>query len=348
MKTINPNNLKKPKSKTGSALKLIFSIPLFALVGGYFVITSYYETSIHENNSEENEQVEFTIEEGSTTEQIFSQLVENKLIRDNKNLVYKYYLRKSGLGTTIQAGVFRIPKNLSMVELVDTLQNAGINDLWVTIQEGLRKEEIAEILAIEFTKHDNSVFDKIDFLALTEDQEFISRFEFPPELTNLEGYLFPDRYLLSIEATSENVLTTLINTFFTKVTENVTYQDIIIASLIEREANSDESRSLVSGIIRKRLEEGWFLGIDAANLYYHDDWNYELTYQDLQIDHPYNTRVNTGLPPTPICNPGLSSVNASLNPEKSVYYYYITGLDGQFYYATTASEHNQNIANHLR
>jgi len=352
MKAINPNklnrNVPQQKSQIVIFVKWILLILFCISICGYFYITIFYKQATTEPNSEIAEQVQFTIEEGSTTDQIFTQLVDNQIISENKSLVFKYYLRKTGLGTTIQAGVYRLPQNLSLIETVDALQNAGIHDLWVTIQEGLRKDEIADILANEFSKNENSVFDKDEFLRLTTDSSFISKFELPNEVTDLEGYLFPDRYLLSIESTSETVLKTLINTFFVKINEDVTYKDIIIASIIEREAVTEYDREMVSDIIRKRLNEGWFLGMDTTSLYYHKDWKYDLTYQDLQQDNAYNTRINIGLPPTPICNPGVSSIMASLNPKANNYYYFIADLEGNFHYARNASEHEQNVQTYLR
>lgn len=345
-------------NKTTPIKRALFLLIFVAIVGiaGYFITTKYYDKKLNEANSQNAATVEFTIQEGETPTQIFNSLVRANLINEDKELIYKFYLRQSGLGATIQAGKFRIPQNLSLIELVDTLQDAGIDDLWVTIPEGLRITEIAAILDKEYSEYDESVFSKEEFINITtnptQEPDFIAQFDFlPVDLTTLEGYLFPDKYLLPIEATTKFVVTTLLNTYETKitgVTADLAYKDLIIASMIEREAKTEYDRRMVSDIMHRRLNEGWFLGIDATNLYYHGDWEYELTYQDLQLDHPYNTRTRIGLPPTPICNPGLSSINAALNPEPNDYYYYITGNDGNFYYAKTAAEHNQNIANYLR
>jgi len=352
MKAISSHNLNqktpKKKSKFVSILKGFVLITILIAVGSYLFITNKYTSGINESNTGSSEQIQFTIEEGSNIDQIFAKLVKNKVINNDKKLIFKYYLRETGLGTTIQAGVYRLPQDLNIVELVNALQNAGIHDLWITIPEGLRKDEIADILETEFNKNENAVFDKNEFLSLTINQEFISHFELPTEVLDLEGYLFPDRYLLSIEATSESVLTTLINTFFIKIDSEVTYEDMIIASIIEREAITDYDREMVSDITRRRLAEGWFLGMDTTSLYYHKDWKYELTFQDLQDDNAYNTRINVGLPPTPICNPGQSSIIASLNPKENNYYYFIADLEGNFHYAENAYQHEQNVQKYLR
>lgn len=338
----------KKKSPSKILVKLLVLLIIFGVVG-YFGLTKYYDTKLNQPNSDVSQTIEFTIEEGETPTQIFQSLVSSNLISEEMDLIYKIYLRQTGLGATMQAGKYRIPQNLSLTELVATLQDAGIDDLWVTIPEGLRMDEIADILATEYAQYESSTFNKAHFLSLTTDQEFINSLELTQEpITSLEGFLFPDKYLLPMEATDEYVLTTLINTYKSKVPKETTYRDLIIASIIEREARTEYDRQMVSDIIRRRLDEGWFLGLDTVNLYPFKDWKYELTYADLQKDDPYNTRINIGLPPTPISNPGISSINASLNPEPNDYYYFITGNDGNFYYAITAAEHNQNIANHLK
>lgn len=338
----------KKKTPYRVILKLIILLGTLGVIA-YLGLTKYYDAKLNQPNSDISQTIEFTVNEGETPTQIFQSLVSSNLIGEDMDLIYKIYLRQTGLGATMQAGKYRIPQNLSLTELVATLQDAGIDDLWITIPEGLRMDEIANIIATEYSEYEDSTFNKAHFLSLTTDQEFINSLELTDQpITSLEGFLFPDKYLLPIEATDEYVLTTLVNTYKSKVPNEITYKDLTIASMVEREAKTEYDRKMVADIIQRRLNEGWFLGIDATNLYYHKDWKYELTYKDLQLDHPYNTRTKIGLPPTPICNPGLSSINAVINPEPNQYYYYITGNDGNFYYAVTAAEHNQNIAKYLK
>ena len=123
---------------------------------------------------------------------------------------------------------------------------------------------------------------------------------------------------------------------------------LILASIIEREANTEESQKMISGIFQNRLAINMPLQADASIEYVLDKPLNELTPRDLEIDSPYNTYLNLGLPPTPIGNPGMEAIDAVLNPTKSDYYYYITDENGDFYYAKSYAEHLRNIEQYLR
>jgi len=123
---------------------------------------------------------------------------------------------------------------------------------------------------------------------------------------------------------------------------------LVLASIIEREADSVESKKMVAGILKNRMSINMPLQTDASMEYILDKPLSELTPEDLKKESPYNTYLNFGLPPTPIGNPGLDAILAVLEPTPSDYYYYITGNDGEFYYAKTYAEHLQNIEKYLR
>ncbi len=168
----------------------------------------------------------------------------------------------------------------------------------------------------------------------------------------MEGYLFPDTYFVSASNFSnDNFLSLLLNTFESKAlpvissSSRPSEQVIIVAAMIEKEANQSKDRPIISGIIWKRLDEQWLLGIDATLLYLEDDR--EIDYYDLQKDTPYNTRLNPGLPPGPIANPGLASIKAAAQPEESEYYFYLTSRDGEMKYAVNDSEHVRNKNQYL-
>lgn len=330
-------------------IKLVKVLFIFGILGGGLLVFGYqqYKTTIVIENSENTQTVDYTIEIGESLESITSDLIENNLLSESNRWAFDLYLKETGLASTIQAGVFRIPQNLTIVELVDTLQEAGIPDLWVSVPEGVRRDEISSAIAAEFAKYPNTVFDEIEFLALTQDKEFMARWELG-DLEHLEGYLYADKYKMPVEATAEYVLITLVDTFFQRAPDDFTYEELIVASMIEREARTPKDRALVSDVIWKRYNEGWFLGIDATILYQYKDWSRELTFQDLEADHSYNTRNRVGLPPTPICNPSQSSLDSARTPESNTYYYYISDLDGVMHYSEDLQGHEENIANYLQ
>lgn len=334
----------KKRTKIG---KILFFFVLVPIILGAILIFDY-NRSIQFPNSKEDEKVTLEVTEGESVEQIMQALLDNDLISQKNYYYTKFYLKKNNLGTKLQAGIYDLPKNLTVVELIDTLQYGRSEEVWVTIPEGLRKDEIAEILAEELNGDTTSKFSEETFLSLTTDKEFINTLELNVELDNLEGFLFPDKYSFPKGITTEEVLVKLVENFKQKVGEEYTYEDIILASIVEREGYNATDRPIIAGIILKRFEEGWLLQTDATLLYPVKDWNHTITAQDKEDDNPYNTYKKIGLPPTPICNPGLQSIEAVWNPVETDYYFYIHDDEGNAHYSETLEGHNANVNRYLR
>ncbi|WKZ30716.1 MAG: endolytic transglycosylase MltG [Candidatus Dojkabacteria bacterium] len=347
-----PNNIRQqpPTSKKRSPFKAFLAFLLLVLLVGataFILVQGKYNQEIEAANSASSEKIIFIVDPGDTPEEIVDALISLELLQPERKLYFLAYLQLNDLAPKLQAGQFELAKNLSVKELAAALQDAGIPSVWVTVPEGKRYDEIADIVEEQFAGYEVAQFDKALFIDYFDDPTYIAQLGLSPA-TTLEGYLFPDKYLFSVEATTEQVIESMVANFKTKTGGNYSYEELIVASLIEREAKTEEQRYIISDIIQKRVDEGWFLGIDAANLYYHGDWQYELTFQDLEEDHPYNTRTRLGLTPTPICNPGLSSLQAAQNPENTLYYYYIHDENNVMYPARTLAEHNENIRNYLQ
>jgi UPF0755 protein len=254
--------------------------------------------------------------------------------------VFRMYLRFSRQDRKIQAGSYRLGLNRTARDLAADLQKGRL-DKWVTIAEGLRKEQTARKFADEFG---------------IDEQEFLAE--------SREGYLFPDTYLVPVDADYKRVLGILQNNFDTKVTPEIlaaaaglglnTDELINLAAIIERETRNGEERPIISGIMHNRLKAGMSLGVDATIQYalgYSEEeeswWRKTLTFEDLQINSPYNTRKNRGLPPGPICSPGLSAIKAAAKPTQTDYYYYLHDPQGTIHYAKTLAEHEENKAKYL-
>jgi UPF0755 protein len=322
---------------------LWFYFLIFLVLG--FSLFIYYHQSVKPVNHQDNNPVTVVIPKGATLDDITQKLNAAGLIRSP--LVFKITVSKLGLSRQIQAGSFKFSPAQTTEEIAKGLTK-GTSDLWITLLEGWRREEVAEALSVTFLEA-GSDFDKKAFLELTEGKE---------------GYLFPDTYLVPVSSTPERIVNLLTFTFDAKITDEfrqalvgrnkTVEQAVIMASLIEREAKTTESRRLVSGILWKRMENDWPLQVDATLQYALGfnqataDWWSPPTAAQKEINSPYNTYKNLGLPPAPIANPSLDSLEAAIFPQDSDYWYYLTGLDGRMYYATTLDEHNQNIANHLR
>lgn len=326
----------------------IFFLALITVLIATVVIKLNYDSVIERPNSDSSEKVTVEIEQGASVETIIKKLVDAGVLKENWTTYFKIYLRFNELAPKIQAGVYDIPKNLNIKELASMIQSSKDQAVWITIPEGLRKDEIANILAIEFEKVNNPNFSSTEFLRLTTDAIFINELGFPYELTDLEGFLFPDKYSFSITADTKSVIGVMLTNFKNKVGLTDTYEDIIIASMVEREGYTSEDRPMIADLIKRRYAEGWLLQIDATLLYPKKDWKAPITERDKQDDNPYNTYKRQGYPPTPICNPGLAAIKAVRNPKPNNYYFYIHDSTGQVHFARTLAEHNQNIQKYLR
>lgn len=335
--------VEKGESKTsGNRLFLFFLI----LIGiGIALVITDYKRNLYVPNSSSDEKIRIEITEGESVTNILQNLLEEDLITKKNSYYAKVYLKLNNLEASLQAGVYNLPKNLTIVELIETLQNGRNEEIWVTIPEGLRKDEIAELINNELASES---FSPERFLALTNDSTFIQTLELDVETENLEGFLFPDKYSFPTEIDEEEVIVKLVENFKTKVTREYTYNDIILASIVEREGYNGNDRPIIAGIILKRFEEGWLLQTDATLLYPLKDWKLPITQQVKEDNNPYNTYKNIGLPPTPICNPGLQSIEAVWNPTKTDYYYYIHDNDKTPHYAETLDKHNENISRYLK
>lgn len=175
------------------------------------------------------------------------------------------------------------------------------------------------------------------------------------DASRLEGFLFPDTYEFYVGMQASSAINKMLETFYYKQTAdmlkqasdmNMTMRDVVnVASLIEKEAANDGERALIASVIYNRLYAGMQLGIDASVLYEYPDHEGAPTAEMLQTDSPYNTRIRTGLPPTPICSPGMASINAALNPESTGYYYYaLDTATGEHRFFTNETEFNSFVA----
>lgn len=310
---------------------LIFILILITLFIGGFI---WWKNGLTAVNSANHKQIIFVVQKKEGVREIANKLNKEGLIRDP--VVFFLLIKKLGLDGKIQAGDFRLSPEMTTKEIAENLTHGTIDE-WVTIPEGKRVEEIAEILKTKIITYDNSW------------QEI---------LTKNEGYLFPDTYLVPKDADLNLVLSLFKNNFESKFSQiqninntNLTKNQIVVlASIIEREAKFTNDRPLVASVLLNRMEINMPLQIDATIQYalgFQQDennwWKKNLTNEDLKIKSPFNTYVNTGLPPTPISNPGFDALNAVVNPAKTNYLYYISDKAGHLIFAKTIQEHNANI-----
>ncbi len=298
-------------------------------------------------NSSDTSRKEFVIVPGQTLDQIATNLSQASLIRSRT--VFKVTVFRYNLSKKIQAGYFSLSPSQSTTEIAQNLTKASARQVWVTIPEGLRREEIANLI--------------LDKLAASKMPHHFDPEEFIRNTVRLEGHLFPDTYALAPNVTTQEVIDRLTSQF-TQVTSNLGIAGsdlnrvVTLASLVEREAGADSERAEIAGIIMKRIGSKWPLQVDATVQYaisstrcrirICDWWPKSLTKTDLAFDSPYNTYKSPGLPPGPIDNPGKASLTAAAKPNQTKNWFYLHDSKGQVHYAITIEEHNKNICTYLK
>lgn len=310
-------------------MTLIGVIAVFAIIGFF-----WWKNGLSAADSSNKNQVIFVIQKGQGVREIANKLKNEGLIKDP--IVFFLLIKKLGLDGKIQAGDFRLSPSMNSNDIAQALTH-GTLDIWVTIPEGKRADEIADLLSQKIPTYEKS---------------------WRNVLVKNEGYLFPDTYLIPKDADIDLIISLMGGNFEKKFAQislanknNLTKNQIVIlASLIEREAKLPQDRPLVASVLLNRLEISMPLQVDATVQYalgYQEDerswWKKALTKEDLSIKSPYNTYLNPGLPPAAIANPGLEVLKAVTNPANTNYLYYISDKSGRNHYAKTLEEHNQNI-----
>lgn len=316
----------------------VFVFLIALVVAAYFIFTE----GVLPVNRDDTSKKLIVIKKGSNVDDIANVLFLEKLIRNR--VVFYAVVKQLGIERDLQAGDFELSPSMDAYTIAKTLTKGSI-DVWVTIPEGLRKEEIAELLTKELPSFSSS-----EFLTIAR-----------------EGYLFPDTYLLPRTSDADKVVETLLETHNQKVSKLITKDklaklglesenDVLtLASLVEREARLSEDRIPVASVYLKRLSEPMRLQVDATVQYAlgydiieKSWWKRGLTFQDLKVDSPYNTYENDGIPPGPICNPGLAAIEAVLEADRDTpYLYYVNDIYGKLHYAKNLAEHEKNVAKYV-
>ncbi|MCP4539945.1 MAG: endolytic transglycosylase MltG [Chloroflexi bacterium] len=324
------------------------------------VIGTYLEANagaLEQPAGNDDTTVTFIVESGETAVDIAARLVEKELISDAE--LFRRYVQYHGLDADIEVGEFTLRQTMTIPQIAEALQQGRRPEQTVTIQEGLRLEQIAVLVA------EQTGVAQTEFLSLvttgwrTAGLSFSFLSDIPPNAT-LEGFLLPETYRLSEEATAIDLLTRMLETFETRVTSDMraaaanrgldAYGLVTLASIVEREAVLVEERPLIAGVYHNRLDDGWFLGADPTVQYglnNADNWWPVLTLYDLESTSLYNTYRNLGLPPGPICNPGIDSIRATAYPQDTDYFFFLADCatqDGSHLFAVSAEEHNSNYA----
>jgi UPF0755 protein len=305
-------------------------------------VVGWVYSQLQPANSADTAQKRFVIAKGQSVIKTAQTLQEAGLIKNAQ--VFRFYAQYKKLDVNMQAGSYELSPNLTTEQIAEKLTQ-GSEDIWVTLLEGWRVEEVAEYLA----EQDLPEFDATEFAQMADESE---------------GTIFPDSYLVPRESSAEQLYDLFVNTFEKKVLIGLEdevaasgkdiSEVVTLASIVEREGRSFEDMRHVAGILQNRIDLGMPLQADATLQYIAGKdketgkWWEQPSIEVKKSTSLYNTYMNPDLPPAPICNPGLNAIKAVLDPVPSDDLFYIHTPSGEAYYAETLEEHNANIDKYLR
>lgn len=317
------------------SIKAICTIIFVLFVLGVATFLLYFKWALDVPASSDTKQSLFEVKSGEGTFDIASRLKIRGFVHSD----WIFFLDAKMKAKPLMAGIYNLSPNMTMTQIYDAISNGETDVIKITIPEGYRTEQIAQVLdANNLVKYD-------DFVAKAKPYE---------------GKLFPDTYYFTPDNTQDEIIETMRDDFAQRSKDiKYTEEDLIIASIVEREAVKDEERPLIAGIYKNRIAKSMKLQADPTVQYGKDDqkilslsgaekaafkfWS-PITAADYQtINSPYNTYLIPELPPAPICNPGIKSLKATIDYQKSDYLFFLQD-NGQIYPSATSAEHDKNRA----
>ena len=300
------------------------------------------------NTDIKTDSVIIDIPPGTSVRGISAILGESGLIKDD--IRFLIFTRILGVSGKLRAGEFAIATGKNPLEVIDLLVQAVPLQHSVTIPEGLKIEEIAEIFAGQGWCEAN------EYIKLSRDPSFIEELGLG-EMPSLEGYLYPDTYYLTRSKHGPRKLiemqVTRFHTIWGELTKDLTSapdmaDTVTLASIVEKETGAPSERPLIAGVFHNRLQKGMRLQSDPTVVYGVEGANGPITRSQLRATTPYNTYVIPALPIGPIANPGKDALHAVLNPAETKYLYFVSKNDGTHQFSTNLRDHNRAVQKYQR
>lgn len=286
------------------------------------------------------------IEPGLSTSSIAKILTKEQIISNPQ--VFQFYVKLNKMDRQLKAGEYELSPSMTIAEIAAKLKEGRVITEKFTIPEGYTLEQICQVLV------NKGLVKEEEFWQVVKEEPF-EEFEFlkgiPNDEKRLEGYLFPDTYVVSAGMSAKQIIEMMLKRFeevYNELPPNTTdltmREVVILASMVELEAVVDKDRPLIASTFLNRLKIGMKLGCDATVQYALPERKQRVLWSDLKIDSPYNTYIYKGLPPGPIGSPGKASLEAVHQPAKTDYLYFVARKDGSFehVFSRTLEEHNQN------
>jgi UPF0755 protein len=318
-------------------LKFLFVLVLLAAgIAAFFILIPYGPSS----------ETFVEIPLGSGTSGIAQQLEKNGVVRSRYAFeAVRAYKEITGTAGTLKAGEYRFDHPVSVLEAYDRIRRGDVYTITLVIPEGYNIFDIAQAVGAA------KLADPAAFLKAEQTSTDLIR-SWSPHAGSLEGYLFPDTYKFSRRATPQQMLATMVRRFAQETaTLRLNGTDaskaIVMASLVEKEVHFDSERAEVASVFVNRLGADMPLQTDPAVAYaslLRGTWTGVIHQSELHSDSLYNTYTHKGLPPGPICNPGLAALKAAIHPARTPYLYFVADANGRTKFSTNLAEHNANVA----
>lgn len=317
---------------------------LAMVVGSWFLYRTWDFLNVPPES--QGRKINFIIEPGQTLWQVSTNLAKAGLIKDSKR--FRGYAQAEKKGGNVRAGEFNLYTNMTAPEvLTEITTTSGILHK-LSVREGLNWWQTAKIA------EEAGLTTYSDFKKAVYNRELIKKYNIPAD--NLEGYLFPETYMLTRpqKETGTIIAETMVREFFKAAhkawpdglpSPKKIHETLILASLVEKETGDISERRTIAGVFANRLRKGYLLQSDPTIIYgLGEDFDGNLHKSQLQDKtNTYNTYRHRGLPPGPICSPGLASIEAAINPEKNNYLYFVAKGDGSHYFSRSLKEHNNAV-----
>ena len=320
---------------------LIFA---FIIISGWFYFEWQINYPISQNSTEKN----FVIEKGEGVQEIAANLEKSGLIKND--FYFKTYVWRKKIEKKLQAGEYLLGENMNISEIVEILIKGAIisNQKKITIIEGWKINDIGGYLL------ESKIISAQEFKTAAKNwrgenyqYDFLKNL---PEKASLEGFLFPDTYFIYEDASAEDIIDKMLKNFDKYLTKEMRqeiekqnksiFEIITMAGILEKEVRTGEDRKIAAGIFYKRIEKEIPLESCATIAYILGEDKRQYSFEDTRIESLYNTYLNKGLPPGPICNSGESAIKAAIWPEKSEYNFFLSKENGETVFSKTLEEHN--------
>jgi UPF0755 protein len=335
---------KRRKSRTGCIFAAVAVVMVLVIAG---IGTFLYARVQLEPEAASGANVAFLVSPGEGVDQLTQDLNAKHLIKSST--WFGVYAKLRGLDNHLRPGIFNLSPAMGASEIINVLEgNPALKTHKLVVTEGMRATDIAAAVAAL-----NVGVSAQQYMTEVTAGKFTETFlAMRPQGASLEGFLFPDTYEVPDGSTAHDIVEMQLQDFSAKAEpllagNHAPYDVLTVASMVEREAKFAVDRPQVAGVIDNRLAIGKNLEIDATVLYGLNDNNLLLSQQQLATDTPYNSYIHSGLPPTPISNPGLDSLNAALHPAAVQYLYYVSDGCGHIHYSVTAAEHQAQAAKYV-